>query len=69
VTSYEFTCSYNGTTRQGKGEAVASGDSITNRVDMTTTQSSGQTRTFHNETEMHYLGSDCGDVKPLTAPK
>ena len=69
VTSYEFTCASNGTTRQGKGETVASGDSITNRIDMTTTQASGQTRNFHSESEMHYLGPDCGDLKPLDVPK
>jgi hypothetical protein len=69
VTSYEFTCASNGSTRHGKGETVANGDLITNRIDMTTTQASGQTRNFHNESEMHYLGPDCGDVKPFDAAK
>ena len=69
VTSYEFTCAANGTTRQGKGQTIATGDMLTNRVDMTTTQASGQTRNFHNESQMHYLGPDCGDVKPFQEPK
>ena len=69
VTSYEFSCSSNGASRRGKGEIVSNGDALTNRVDMTMTQSSGQTRNFHNESEMHYLGPDCGDVKPLDVPK
>ncbi|MGA2341647.1 MAG: DUF3617 domain-containing protein [Steroidobacteraceae bacterium] len=69
VTSYEFSCSSNGGTRQGKGESVSNGDVLTNRVDMTMTQSSGQTRKLHNESEMHYLGPDCGAVKPFDAPK
>jgi hypothetical protein len=69
VTTYEFSCAANGTTRQGKGETVAAGDLLTNRVDMTTTQPSGQTRIFHNESEMRYLGPDCGDIKPFETPK
>ena len=69
VTSYEFSCAANGTTRQGKGETVSTGDLLSNRVDMTTTQPSGQTRNIHNESEMRYLGPDCGDVKPFETPK
>jgi hypothetical protein len=69
TTTYEFTCVSNGKTRQGKGTTVAGGDVITNQIDITTSESSGQTRTMHNESEMHYLGADCGDVKPLDAPK
>jgi hypothetical protein len=29
----------------------------------------GATRVMHSESEMKYLGSDCGDVKPPAAPK
>jgi hypothetical protein len=36
---------------------------------MTTTQPSGQTRNIHSESEMHYLGPDCGDIKPVETPK
>jgi len=69
TTTYEFTCSANGTTRQGKGTTVSSGELVTNQIDMTTTMASGKTRTIHNESEMHFVGADCGDVKPFDAPK
>jgi hypothetical protein len=69
VTTFEFSCTSNGTTRQGKGEATSAGDLITTRVDMTSQAAGGQTHTMHNESEMHYIGVDCGDVKPIEAPK
>jgi len=69
VTSYQFSCSSNGSTREGKGEATSAGDLITNRVDMTTHSANGTTHIMHNESEMHYLGADCGDVKPIEPPK
>lgn len=68
-TTYEFSCSSNGSTRTGKGEVTSSGDVITNRIDMTSHTASGATHVMHSESQMHYLGSDCGDVKPVDVPK
>jgi len=68
-TTFEINCNTNGTVMTGKGEATASGDVITSRVDMTTRKANGETHVLHNETEMKFLGSDCGDVKPISLPK
>jgi hypothetical protein len=69
-TSFEVNCASNGVTTVGKGTATTSGDVITMEEDVTTTSTNanGTTRVMHMETEMHYLGSDCGDVKPPDAP-
>jgi hypothetical protein len=69
TTTYEFTCTSGGSTRRGKGTTVANGDVIESQMDLTTTQSTGQTRTMHSESEMRFVGADCGDVKPADAPK
>jgi hypothetical protein len=66
--TYEFSCSANGITTAGKGESTVAGDLITTRSDMTMTRGNGPPRVMHSESEMKYLGSDCGDVKPLTPP-
>ena len=62
-TSFEFNCTANGSSQVGKGESVASGDAVTTRLDMTTTDAHGR-HTLHSETQMKYLGSDCQGVKP-----
>jgi Protein of unknown function (DUF3617) len=67
-TTFEFSCTTNGNTTAGKGEAVSSGDLITTRVDMTIKNANGQSHVMHNESEMKFLGSDCGDVKPIAPP-
>ena len=38
-------------------------------MDMTTKKASGETHQRHIETEMKFLGADCGDVKPIMPPK
>ncbi|HME38987.1 MAG TPA: DUF3617 domain-containing protein [Steroidobacteraceae bacterium] len=68
-TTYEFSCSSNGITTVGKGETTAAGDLITTRSDMTMTRANGPPRVMHNESEMKYLGSDCGGLKPLAPPE
>jgi Protein of unknown function (DUF3617) len=68
-TTFEINCSANGTVMAGKGESTATGDVITSRVDMSTRKGKGETHMLHNETEMKFLGSDCGDVKPIPLPK
>jgi hypothetical protein len=51
--SFEFSCSTNGNTTNGRGESTSAGD----------------THVMHVETEMKFLGADCGNVKPMTPPK
>jgi hypothetical protein len=53
----------------GKGESTATGDVITSRVDMSTRRGKGETHVMHSESEMKFLGPDCGDVKPIPLPK
>jgi hypothetical protein len=63
-------CTSNGITTVGKGTSTNSGDVVTTEMDMTTTNSNanGQTQVIHTEAEMHFIGPDCGDVKPPVAP-
>jgi hypothetical protein len=68
TTSFEFNCTINGAASAGKGESTISGDVITTRTDITTHASNGATHVVQNESEMRYIGPDCGDVKPLSAP-
>jgi len=68
-TTFTINCSSNGNVTTGKGESTSSGDTITTQVDMTITKANGESHVMHNETEMRYLGADCGDVKPLSVPK
>jgi Protein of unknown function (DUF3617) len=67
-TTYEFNCTANGVTSSGKGEATVAGDLITTQTDATTKNTSGATHVMHNESEMKFLGADCGNVKPPSAP-
>jgi hypothetical protein len=69
VTTYEFSCSSNGSSRQGKGQVTTVGDVVTNVADMTSTTANGGTHVMHSETEMRFVGADCGDVKPIEPPK
>jgi hypothetical protein len=68
-TSFTINCSSNGDTTTGKGESSAVGNTITTLFDMTTHTANGETTTMHTESEMTFLGPDCGDVKPMTMPK
>jgi hypothetical protein len=64
-TTFTINCSSNGTVTTGKGESTATGDTISSEVDMTTKKANGETHVLHTETAMRFLGSDCGDVKPM----
>lgn len=66
--SFEVSCASDGTTTKGKGVSTISGDSVSSLMDMTISKPSGETHVMHTETEMKFLGADCGDVKPLAAP-
>lgn len=68
-TTFEFNCDANGTVMTGKGESTATGDVITSRVDVSTRKAKGETHVMHSETEMKFVGADCGDVKPIPLPK
>ena len=62
-THFEFNCTADGRTSVGKGESVASGDTVTTRVDMSVTDARGH-HTIHSESQMKYLGPDCEGIKP-----
>jgi hypothetical protein len=63
-TSFEFNCTSNGRTMVGKGDSTVSGDMVTTRMDMTTTDANGR-HTMKSESQMKYLGTDCQGVKPM----
>jgi hypothetical protein len=62
-TFYEFNCKTRGGTMIGKGESVAAGDSISNKVDMVMTDARGK-HTINTESQMKFLGPDCKGIKP-----
>jgi hypothetical protein len=66
-TSYEFNCTADGTTTIGKGTATANGDTITTHVEMTVQPAGGQSHAMQNDTELSFVGPDCGDVRPSDA--
>jgi Protein of unknown function (DUF3617) len=68
-TTFDINCKMQGNEVTGKGESVSTGDLITTKVDTTTHDAKGATHVMHTETELKYLGSDCGDVKPITPAK
>ena len=68
-TTFEFSCNWNGVESTGKGEATTSGDVIRTQVDTKTHKTGGETHVTHSETEMKFLGSDCGGVKPIPLPE
>ncbi len=67
-TTFEFSCSWNGVESTGKGDATIFGDVIRTQVDTKTQKAGGETHLTHSETEMKFLGSDCGSVKPMPLP-
>lgn len=62
--SFEFNCTTEGRSMVGKGESITSGDVVTTRMDMTTTDTQGR-HTMQSEVQMKYLGADCQGVKPI----
>jgi hypothetical protein len=68
-TSFTVSCTTNGETSTGKGESTVTGDLIASTMDMTTKKSGGEAHTQHIETEMKFLGTDCGSVKPFAPPR
>jgi hypothetical protein len=61
---YEVTCQTEQGLAQGKGESTFSADRVRVRMEMTTSDSAGRQHTMQNETEMRYLGADCGGLAP-----
>jgi hypothetical protein len=66
--AFSYHCQLNGGTSTGKGTATRSGDTISFAVDDTTTGAAG-THSNHSELQMHYLGADCGSIKPADSSK
>ena len=63
-TSFEFNCKSDGRSMVGKGDSTFAGDTITSRMDMTTSDATGK-HTMQTESQMKYLGADCGGLKPV----
>src|SRR3990172_9735463 len=61
-TSYEFNCKTAGGSMVGKGDSTVAGDTITSRMDMTTSDATGK-HTMQTESQMKNLGADCGGLK------
>lgn len=63
-TSFEFNCTTQGHSMVGKGESIVSGEMVSTRMDMTTTDAQGR-HTMQSESQMRYLGPDCQGMKPI----
>jgi hypothetical protein len=66
TTRYEIDCTTEGRRSVGKGESTVSGNTISSRMDMTTTDARG-THTMQTESQMTYLGADCRGLAPVGA--
>jgi len=65
--TYEVNCNSRGTKTTGTGESILNGDSVVTRSD-TTVVDHGETHRIQNESEMRYVKTDCGDVRPMGIP-
>jgi len=61
---FQFSCTTNDTTMQGKGEATITAESVSTHTEMTSTSASGSHHQLQNDTVMSYVSADCGDLKP-----
>lgn len=68
ATDFQFSCSINGVSTSGKGEAVMLGNLIKTHTEVSTRTANGDTHQTQSDTEMTYVGADCGDVKPPALP-
>jgi hypothetical protein len=62
--SFEINCKSDGGSMVGKGDSTVTGDSISTKMDMTTSDATGK-HTMQTESQMKYLGADCGGLKPV----
>ncbi|PKU23330.1 DUF3617 domain-containing protein [Telmatospirillum siberiense] len=60
--SYSWDCTIQGTRSSGKGERVDEGDRVFSHVETQSTDPTGASHGTIHETEMRYVGSDCGSV-------
>jgi hypothetical protein len=65
--TYAFSCTTNGVRTVGRGEATYEGNRTLTRTDVTRTEANGTRHVMHTESEITYLGADCGEVKPADA--
>jgi len=65
--SYEISCKDARHSMQGKGQSSYGGDWVKNQTDMTTEDASHGGGKHHMQmaSEMHFVSSDCGGVKPM----
>jgi Protein of unknown function (DUF3617) len=61
---YEIDCTTDGRRSQGKGESTFSGNTVHSRMDMTTSDATGR-HTMQTESQMTYLGANCGGLAPV----
>lgn len=61
--SFEVNCNMEGQQMSGKGESTTSPDSVSTKMDMVMTGRDGR-HTMQSETQMRWLGPDCGNVRP-----
>ena len=64
-TSFEIACKQAGGKLTGKGETVVADGLITTKVETKSTDGAGKAHAMMAETQMKYLGANCGSVKPI----
>ncbi|WP_431777461.1 DUF3617 family protein [Ottowia caeni] len=64
--SFEVMCKHaDGSQTVSKGETQFAGDQMNTKVETVSTEKGGARRTSKTETQMKFLSSDCGSVKPV----
>lgn len=65
-TSFEVTCKHaDGSQTVSKGETQFAGDQMNTKVESVMTEKGGARRTSKTETQMKFVSSNCGSVKPV----
>ncbi len=62
--TFEMNCKRGDTTMVGKGQSQRSGDTVTNKMDMVTTDAKGRHVT-QMESQMKFVSANCGGIKPI----
>jgi len=63
--SFEMTCKQGGGQVVSKGETQLNGDQMSSKMEAVTTEPGGARRITQTETQMKFVSSDCGKIKPV----
>jgi hypothetical protein len=65
---FQFSCTTNGVAMNGQGQATSLGNIVKTHTEVTMRTAKGITHQTQSDSQMTYLGSDCGTLKPSAPP-